>query len=256
MGRYSSSAHLTTDEAPAPPADLVTRCYLGIRDGILRRRFLPGERLAPADLAREFGVSRTPVHFALKRLALEGLVVIEPRRGTVVRRVSAGDVAEVAEVRSLIEVHAAAVAAQRVTPAGPGHPPGLRLAPGRDPRICSTPTTVRGLVDGQRPPAPLSGAARRERDAAAGLRRTEPGEGRTSWCSPGGGWRPLREFQAQHRLMLRHLEARDAPALQAVLRTHVEQATPAPWRSCIWSGAGCRAYGALRNTPPGSLPLG
>ena len=124
MGRSSSSAPLTADQAPAPPADLVTRCYLGIRDGILRRRFLPGERLAPADLAREFGVSRTPVHFALKRLALEGLVVIEPRRGTVVRRVSTRDVAEVAEVRTLIEVHAAAVAAQRVTPADLATPSG------------------------------------------------------------------------------------------------------------------------------------
>ena len=224
MGRYSSSAHLTTDEAPAPPADLVTRCYLGIRDGILRRRFLPGERLAPADLAREFGVSRTPVHFALKRLALEGLVVIEPRRGTVVRRVSAGDVAEVAEVRSLIEVHAAAVAAQRVTPAG------LAALQGYVSRLEEI------LESAARPPqfedwSTVNALLHRYLVQLAGnetLLRVYDGLSlgkQDLLVFAGWGVTPLREFQAQHRLMLRHLEARDAPALQAVLRIHVEQAT-------------------------------
>jgi DNA-binding GntR family transcriptional regulator len=224
MGRYSSSAPPTADQAPAPPADLVTRCYLGIRDGIVRRRFLPGERLAPADLALEFGVSRTPVHFALKRLALEGLVVIEPRRGTAVRRVSTKDVAEVAAVRTLIEVHAVGVAAQRVTSADL--------------------TTLRGFVSRldeileakARPPqfedwSAANARLHRYLVQLAGnetLLRVYDGLslGRQDLLVfAGWGVAPLREFQAQHRLLLQHLEARDAPALQSVLRAHVEQAT-------------------------------
>ena len=83
----------------------------------MRRRFLPGERLAPADLALESASAGRRCTSPSKRLALEGLVVIEPRRGTAVRRVSTKDVAEVAVVRTLIEVHAVGVAAQRVTSA-------------------------------------------------------------------------------------------------------------------------------------------
>jgi DNA-binding GntR family transcriptional regulator len=224
MGRYSSSVHLTTDEAPAPTADLVTRCYLGIRDGILRRRFLPGERLAPADLAQEFGVSRTPVHFALKRLALEGLVVIEPRRGTVVRRVSAGDVAEAAEVRSLIEVHAAAVAVQRVTPADlaalQGYVSRLDEILGSEARPLQFEDWSTANDRLHRYLVQLAGNATLLR-VYDGLSLGK----QFLLVFAGWGVTPLREFQAQHRLMLQHLEARDAPALQAVLRTHVEQAT-------------------------------
>lgn len=227
MGRSSNSAPLTADadQVPAPPADLVTRCYLGIRDGILRRRFLPGERLAPADLAREFGVSRTPVHFALKRLALEGLVVIEPRRGTVVRRVSAKDVAEVAEVRTLIEVHAAAVAAQRVTPED------LAALQGFVARLDEILE-----AEAERSPqfedwSPANARLHRYLVQLAGnetLLRVYDGLSlgkQDLLVFAGWGVAPLREFQAQHRLMLRHLEARDTPALEAVLRTHVQQAT-------------------------------
>src|SRR5579883_1759646 len=105
----------TIERAAHWPSHLAGHCYATIREGILRRRFLPGERLVPDDLARELGTSRTPVQEALKRLALEGLVEIQPRRGTVVTRVTAKDVAELAEIRLMIEVHAAAAAVQRAT---------------------------------------------------------------------------------------------------------------------------------------------
>jgi DNA-binding GntR family transcriptional regulator len=218
------AAALATDQAPSAPADLVTRCYLGIRDGIVRRRFLPGERLAPADLAREFGVSRTPVHFALKRLALEGLVVIEPRRGTVVRRVSARDVAEVAEVRTLIEVHAAAVAVRRVNPAA------LAALQGLVARLDE-------ILDSDDRPPPFEAWSTANARLHRSLVRLAGNEAllrvydglslgkQDLLVFAGWGVAPLREFQAQHRLMLQHLGARDAPALQEVLRTHIEQAT-------------------------------
>src|SRR5688500_12648024 len=96
--------------------DLVSRCYQHIRQGILERRFLPGQTLSPAEIATEVGVSRTPVADALQRLENEGLVEIHPRRGTVVTRVTTRGVQEVADARTMIEVHAVPAAVANATP--------------------------------------------------------------------------------------------------------------------------------------------
>lgn len=82
-----------------------------ITDGVLR----PGERLMEIQLAEELGVSRTPVREAIRKLELEGFVVMVPRRGTYVADLSIKDVNEVFEVRSALEVLAAGLAAERIT---------------------------------------------------------------------------------------------------------------------------------------------
>ena len=101
--------------------DLVTRCYHHIRQGIIERRFLPGQILSPAEIATEVGVSRTPVTDALQRLENEGLVEIHPRRGTVVTRVTTRGVQEVADARTMIELHSAPAAVANATPADVAH---------------------------------------------------------------------------------------------------------------------------------------
>ena len=53
-----------------------------IQDGVLK----PGERLMEIPLAEELGVSRTPIREAIRKLELEGFVVMVPRRGTYVAR--------------------------------------------------------------------------------------------------------------------------------------------------------------------------
>ena len=55
--------------------------YKAIRSLILEGRFIPGERLKEEELTDICGVSRTPVREALRRLALEGLVVLTPHQG-------------------------------------------------------------------------------------------------------------------------------------------------------------------------------
>ena len=116
-GAETSSPAAPVQERGRRGGGQAARCYDAILEGILRRRFLPGDRLAPDDLARELGVSRTPVQDALKRLALEGLVQIQPRRGTVVTRVTARDFAEFIDVRLMIELRAAPTAVERATAA-------------------------------------------------------------------------------------------------------------------------------------------
>lgn len=82
-----------------------------IRDGILE----PGERLMEIQIAEELGVSRTPVREAIRKLELEGYVIMLPRRGTYVANLSIKDINEVYEIRASIDALAAGLAAERIT---------------------------------------------------------------------------------------------------------------------------------------------
>jgi DNA-binding GntR family transcriptional regulator len=91
------------------------RAYTQIRSGLLGGVFAPGERLREEDLAQHTGVSRTPVREALRRLALEGFVDLQPGRGVQVVSWSDQDLDEIFSVRALLEGYGAAQAAQRAT---------------------------------------------------------------------------------------------------------------------------------------------
>ncbi len=85
-----------------------------IRDAIVDGRLEPGQRLKEEQLARELGISRTPVREALVLLQAEGLVDAFPNRGSTVRTYSRRDLEEMYELRELLEGHAARRAAERV----------------------------------------------------------------------------------------------------------------------------------------------
>jgi len=87
-----------------------------LREAILKRVLKPGERLMENQLADEMGVSRTPVREAIRKLELEGFVVVFPRKGAYVSEVSYKDVHEVYEIRAALESLACGLAAERVTP--------------------------------------------------------------------------------------------------------------------------------------------
>lgn len=92
------------------------RVYDALREALLEGTPGPGERLRTAALAERFGTSRTPVREALVLLEADGLVELEPRRGAIVRGFAADDVAELYDVRALLEPRAAALAAERAAP--------------------------------------------------------------------------------------------------------------------------------------------
>lgn len=87
-----------------------------LRDAIINQALKPGERLMEIQLAEEMGVSRTPVREAIRKLELEGLVVMVPRKGAYVAGISMKDIHEVYELRSALESLAANLAASRITP--------------------------------------------------------------------------------------------------------------------------------------------
>jgi len=88
-----------------------------LEEAILEGELKPGERLRAEALAQRFGTSRTPVREALLQLEGQGLVEVEPNRGAVVRTFDRDDVVELYEIRALIEPHAAARAATRISEA-------------------------------------------------------------------------------------------------------------------------------------------
>jgi DNA-binding GntR family transcriptional regulator len=93
---------------------LVDRLAATIRARVLAGEFESGTRLRQESLASEFGVSRTPVREALRKLQASGLVRLEPHRGAVVRAPSAREVREAYEVRAELEGLAAALCVTRI----------------------------------------------------------------------------------------------------------------------------------------------
>ena len=87
-----------------------------LRDAILKGELEPGERLMEIQLAERLGVSRTPIREAIRKLELEGLVVMIPRRGAIVASITEKDLKDVLEVRRTLEIMAAEIACDRITP--------------------------------------------------------------------------------------------------------------------------------------------
>jgi DNA-binding GntR family transcriptional regulator len=86
-----------------------------IRDAIMDGRLEPGLRLKHEELARDLGISRTPIRDALHILQTEGLIQSLPNRGAVVREYTPDDIAEMYELRALLEGWAARKAAERIS---------------------------------------------------------------------------------------------------------------------------------------------
>lgn len=85
-----------------------------LRQAIIQGEFQPGERLMEVTLANKLGVSRTPVREAIRMLELEGLVVMIPRRGAEVARITVKDLKDALEVRMAIESLSVKLACERI----------------------------------------------------------------------------------------------------------------------------------------------
>jgi len=91
------------------------QAYSAVKRRIITMRYRPGEYLNEARISDDLGIGRTPVHQALDRLRLEGMVDIIPRKGVIVRPVSLDEVLELIEIRLVNEPYCAALAARRAT---------------------------------------------------------------------------------------------------------------------------------------------
>ena len=86
-----------------------------LRQAIIKGELKPGERLLEVQLAEQLGVSRTPVREAIRKLELEGLVVMMARRGATVSGITKKHLQDVLEIRGALEELAMKLACERMT---------------------------------------------------------------------------------------------------------------------------------------------
>jgi DNA-binding GntR family transcriptional regulator len=98
-------------------ASIAHHAYLELKQRIVSLDFAPGSTIREVDLQQQLGLGRTPLRDALQRLAHDGLLRIYPRRAIVVPKLGLAEVRQLFEARSAVEPAAAALAAERLTPA-------------------------------------------------------------------------------------------------------------------------------------------
>lgn len=196
------------------------RAYRELRLRILEGRLSPGTTLLEAEVAALLAMSRTPIREALIRLEDEGLVIVTPRRGFTVRALSLDDLAEIYEVFSALEVRAARLAARRgLDPATAERLSGLLTAMER--------ATARGDIvrwshlddDFHAGLVAASGNGRLE----ATIRQCWDQQYRARMSIVPLRPRPDRS-DAEHRLILEAIRARDAEAAERLLGAHRDRA--------------------------------
>lgn len=105
------SITMMNDEEYLPLRDVV---FNTLRQEILTGKMKPGERLMEIHLANKLGVSRTPIREAIRKLELEGLVIMIPRRGAEVAQITWKNLKDVLEVRRALDVLAIELACERM----------------------------------------------------------------------------------------------------------------------------------------------
>jgi DNA-binding GntR family transcriptional regulator len=84
--------------------NLWDKTYMLLKERIIRREFLPNQKLSIPELSKQLGVSRTPVRDALNRLEMDGLVKTVSKVGTFVNALEAEDILDIIDTRLMIEL--------------------------------------------------------------------------------------------------------------------------------------------------------
>ncbi len=112
-----NTAKVTAENATekAEPQSVVDRVHKQLRDMAMTFRFLPGERLNEAILAKELGVSRTPLREALNRLSTEGFLTFSANNGFFRKKLDVKEIFDLYEFRMHLELSAVKLAVERAT---------------------------------------------------------------------------------------------------------------------------------------------
>lgn len=100
----------------ALPVSVVDSLCVEIRKSILTGKYPPGTVLRQEELAQQYSVSRVPLREAFSRLEAEGYLLLRPRRGYSVASLNQDEIAEIFDLRMVIESHAAQIATLNRTP--------------------------------------------------------------------------------------------------------------------------------------------
>jgi len=108
----SKASSASRTESPIARASLRDAAYDAIKHRIITCAFRPGDYINELQLSSDLKIGRTPVHQALDRLMIEGLVEVIPRKGVIVKPVSLNEILQIIEVRLINETYGSRLAAE------------------------------------------------------------------------------------------------------------------------------------------------
>jgi DNA-binding GntR family transcriptional regulator len=207
---------LTALQALSDRGSLVDQVRDSIHAAITSGRLDPGARLREIPLSKHFGVSTTPVREALRRLESEGLVQVQPRRGAVVTALEDSVVSDLYDLRLILEVEGARMAAGRAE-LDLAKVYGLlgeleRLVDAGDAAFAEADVRLHRAINDLSGNRELAAEAERvhRRIQAARVRASVPGR--------------LRVAQDQHAEIVEALRKRDPALAQEAVRQHIVSA--------------------------------
>ncbi|AOJ93555.1 GntR family transcriptional regulator [Burkholderia multivorans] len=205
------------DRIDASATSLAERAYALIRRDIVTMRLKPGAALNEADLVARTGIGRTPVHQAVHRLVLEGLLSVMPRKGLMVQPLSLDEIVAVIDVRRINEAHCAELAARHATPDDLAALTALLDAG----RACVEQHDVEGMMELDRAFHQTIAAAARNAVLADILRGLHDRSLRF-WFVTLSEPHHLADVQREHCALFERLSARDAAGARAAVERHID----------------------------------
>ncbi|MBU9367893.1 GntR family transcriptional regulator [Burkholderia multivorans] len=205
------------DRIDASATSLAERAYALIRRDIVTMRLKPGAALNEADLVARTGIGRTPVHQAVHRLVLEGLLSVMPRKGLMVQPLSLDEIVAVIDVRRINEAHCAELAARHATPDDLAALATLLDAG----RACVEQHDVEGMMELDRAFHQTIAAAARNAVLADILRGLHDRSLRF-WFVTLSEPHHLADVQREHCALFERLSARDAAGARAAVERHID----------------------------------
>jgi DNA-binding GntR family transcriptional regulator len=204
-------------DAAAPPPSLREQAYVEIKRRINRLEYRPGAYLNEAQISRQLKIGRTPVHQALDRLMLEGLVQVIPRKGVVVQSISLEQVLHILEARLINEPYCVGLAVERATSAEIARMQELMAASAalvraRDrERLANLDRQFHRLISSAAHNAILADMLTMLHERSLRF-----------WFIAFADDLQLRRIDEEHRAILSAIERRDRAAAEAAMRVHIE----------------------------------
>jgi DNA-binding GntR family transcriptional regulator len=95
-------------------SSMAGKAYAAIKKRILDSRYIPGERISEAHLAKELGLGRSPIRTAIAKLKNDGWIAVSPQSGTYIKSLTDKEIADLLDLRLLLETQVAERAAQSI----------------------------------------------------------------------------------------------------------------------------------------------
>jgi DNA-binding GntR family transcriptional regulator len=189
--------------------------YERVKEMLVEGALAPGDRIIPEQLARDMGVSRTPMLSALKRLSQEDLLEWRSGRGVYVRRLSKRELALIFELREVLEGLAARRAATTIDAKQVDYFRSLF----EDVDTTESPATRRAYMRQDY----LFHSGLVKLAGSPPLKKTINSVSMMVSAFGAGLIRPLRDVMAEHELIFEALTRHDANAAEAAMRHHIRR---------------------------------